>query len=115
MRQAFPVVNLRMGQGSQMISTKDFNAFYDYALAQVTAAAEVALRYDVSTAEEDEVRRAVGNIEQYTIPMSNCPTPSAEASCPIFPPGAPPAGGIPWWAAAAAGLGVGAAVVGLLA
>lgn len=115
---SFPVVNLRLGQSAQMIASRDFDAFFDYALEQVNTAAAIARARGLSDDEENQVRRAVGNIQQYTIPMSACPSPGPVAgmpSCPSFPAAAPGSSGIPWWAAAAAGLGVGAAVVGLLA
>lgn len=112
---AYPVVNFRMGQAAQMITTKDFDAFFNNALQQVNAVAAIARAHGLSDDEETQVRRAVGTIEQYTVPMSACPPASVTPTCPNFPAAAPVASGIPWWAAAAAGLGIGAAAVGLLA
>lgn len=105
----YQVVNLGQA-GQDMIATRDFNAFYNYALAQAGSLAAIARSHDLSADEDEQVRRAVGNIQQYTLPMTPCPAPALASS-----PAAPLAGGIPWWAAAAAGLGIGAAAVGLLA
>lgn len=104
----YQVVNLGQA-GQDMIATRDFNAFFNYALAQAGTLATIARGHELSVDEEEQVRRAVGNIQQYTLPMTSCPAP-APAAAP-----APIASGIPWWAAAAAGLGIGAAAVGLLA
>lgn len=111
----YPVLNLRLGQAGQpMISTRDFNGFFSFALDQANRLASIARAHELSAEEENEVRRAVGGIEQYTVPQTACPA-GAPETCPAFPPSAPAVGGIPWWAAAVAGLGVGAAVVGFLA
>jgi hypothetical protein len=113
---SFPIVNLRLGQPVQMIATRDFDAFFDYALDQVNTAAAIARAHGLSDEEENQIRRSIGNIQQYTIPMSACSGPvAAPPTCPNFPAAAPVSSGIPWWAAAAAGLGVGVAVAGLLA
>jgi hypothetical protein len=99
----------------QMVSTKDFNAFFDLAVAQATAIADIARAHGLSDDEENQVRRAIGTLQQYTVPMVSAPAPvAAQPSCPVFPEAPAPAG-IPWWAAAAAGIGIGAAAVGLLA
>jgi len=114
---SFPVMNLRLGEAPQVIATRDFDQFFDYALEQVNAAATIARAHRLSDEEENQIRRAIGNIQQYTVPMSACPAPGPVAATPTCPnfPAAPMSSGIPWWAATAAGLGIGAAIVGLLA
>lgn len=116
--RAYPVVNGRLGQNSQMIATRDFNLFFSTALDEINQVAAIARSHGLSDDEENQVRRAVGTLEQYTVPMSACPAPApvaATPSCPVFPGAPATAPGIPWWAAAIAGLGLGAAAAGLLA
>lgn len=106
----YSLVNLGQAAPS-MVALKDFNTFYDYALAQANALADVARAHGLNSEEENQVRRLVGNIEQYTIPMASCPPPAPAPSAAAAP--ARPAEGIPWWAAGLVGLGVGALVVSL--
>lgn len=112
---SYPVINVGQAAPS-MVALKDFNTFYDYALAQANALADVARAHGLTSDEENQVRRLVGNIEQYTIPMASCPTPPPAPS-PAPTAAAAPAvqsQGIPWWAAGLVGLGVGALIVSVV-
>lgn len=110
----YPVVNLGQA-GQDMITTKDFNAFFNFALVQASSLATIARAHDLSDDEQEQVRRAVGNIQQYTVPMTACPAQPAPAplgTCPVCPPA--PAAGLPWWIPAIVGLGIGGAVAGFV-